>query len=572
MGYATTQVALADVLITEELSRRVPHLPDLRAESDAFLVLARQMASQPGDLLPALMQAAVSLCRAGTAGVSLLEPTSDGKEHFRWVALAGVYEGHEGDTTPRDFSPCGACLDRNSPQLYSWPARRFTYLNEIAPPIVEALVIPFGIERPVLGAIWIASHDESRTFDSEDVRLMTGLADFTAAALKLSRWAETNAKLCRSLQEADRRKDVFLATLAHELRSPLAPIRNAVQVLRLKSPPAPELGWATGVIDRQVQQMTHLIDDLLDISRIALNKLVLHKERVILETVVQAAVETSRPLIDQHGHELIVSLPPESIVLDGDLARLAQVFSNLLNNAAKYSERGGRIWLTVEREGSDAVVTVHDTGIGIAADMLPHIFEMYTQVEAQFERSEGGLGIGLSLVKQLVTQHGGSVEARSDGHDQGSEFIIRLPIDLTAQLRPDKGRDDFEKQSASGLRILVVDDNRDSANSLSMLLRLTGNETQTAYDGAEALSLAGEFRPDVVLLDIGLPKLNGYEVARRIREQSWGKRVILIALTGWGQEEDRQRSREAGFDDHMVKPVELSPLMNLLAELRHALV
>ncbi|MEJ7592860.1 MAG: ATP-binding protein [Planctomycetaceae bacterium] len=572
MGHATTQIALADILITEELFRRVPHLPDLRAESDAYLVLARQMASQPGDLLRALMQAAVRLCRAGTAGVSLLEATLDGEEHFRWVALAGVYEGHEGGTTPRDFSPCGACLDQNSPQLYSYPARRFTYFNEVAPPIVEALVIPFGVERPILGAIWIASHDESRKFDSEDLRVMKGLADFTAAALKLSSGAETNARLCRSLQEADRRKDVFLATLAHELRSPLAPVRNAVQVLRLKSPPVPELEWASGVIDRQVQQMTHLIDDLLDISRISLNKLVLHKERVFLETVVQGAVETSRPLIDQHDHELIVSLPPESIVLDADLGRLAQVFSNLLNNAAKYSERGGRIGLTVQREGSDAVVTVQDTGIGIAADVLPHIFEMYTQVEAQLERSEGGLGIGLALVKQLVTLHGGSIEGRSDGHDQGSEFIVRLPIDLTAQLRPDKGRDDFEKQSASGLRILVVDDNRDTANSLSMLLRLTGNEPQTAYDGAEALSVAGEFRPDVVLLDIGLPKLNGYEVARRIREQPWGKRVILIALTGWGQEEDRQRSREAGFDDHMVKPVELSPLMNLLAELRHALV
>jgi signal transduction histidine kinase len=549
------QASLEEIITTESLARRAPRQPDLRAENDAFHALARQMANRPEGLLQALMQTAVRLCRAGSAGVSLLEPTADGNEVFRWVALAGVYQGHIGGTTPRDFSPCGTCLDRNAPQLYSRPARRFTYLNRVAPPVVEALVIPFGTDRPVLGTIWLVSHDESRRFDGEDVRVMTGLADFTAAALRVSVVAQENARQCRALQDADRRKDVFLATLAHELRNPLAPIRNAVQILRVKGPPVPELEWARGVIDRQMQLMTTLIDDLLDISRIALGKLELRKERVALATVVRGAVETSRPLIDRLGHELVIALPPDPIPLEADLTRLAQVFVNLLNNAAKYSERGGRIRLTAERQGSDAVVSITDTGIGIPADKLPHVFEMYTQVDRALDRSEGGLGIGLALVKQLVAMHGGSIEAHSDGPGRGSEFVVRLPIDLSAQLKRQRGPEPEPAATPSGLRILVVDDNRDAADSLSVLLRFMGNEPRTAYDGIEAVAAAGEFQPDVVLLDIGLPRLNGYGAAQRIREQPWGKHMVLIALTGWGQEDDRKRSKEAGFDDHMVKPV-----------------
>lgn len=557
-----------DILITEALSQRAPRVPDLQGEIDAFHALAHQMAHQPDAMLQALMRTALRLCRAGSAGVSLLEPSPDGNEVFRWVSLAGAYEGHQGGTTPRGFSPCGTCLDRQSPQLYYHLARHFTYFKSVHPHIVEALIIPFGVERPILGTIWIVSHDDDRHFDAEDVRVMTGLANFTAAALRLSNTAQTNAKLCRSLQDADRRKDMFLATLAHELRNPLAPIRNAVQVLRLKAPSTPELEWASSLIDRQTQQMTHLIDDLLDISRIALNKLELRRERVSLATVIQGAVETSRPLINQRGHQLIVTLPPESMPLDAEPNRLAQVFLNLLNNAAKYTERGGRIWLTAERQGSDAVVSVKDTGIGISADMLPHIFEMYKQVQETLDRSEGGLGIGLALVKQLVEIHGGSIEARSDGLGQGSEFIVRLPIDLSAQLTRHEETDGIRAVSTSGLRILVVDDDRDSADSLCMMLRLMGNEPRTAYDGLEAVRTADEFRPDVVLLDIGLPKLNGYEAARRIREQQWGKNMVLIAVTGWGQDEDRQRSADAGFDSHMLKPVEISSLMNLLAEVQ----
>ncbi|HEX3656053.1 MAG TPA: ATP-binding protein [Pirellulales bacterium] len=565
---AVPATCLDDILITEELSRRIPRQPDYRAENEAFQALARQMWNEPEALLKALTHTALRLCRAGTAGVSLLEQTSSGEELFRWVALAGACAAYEGGSSPRDLSPSGICLQRKAPQLYSYPARLLTYLSHIQPPVVEGLVIPFGIEKPILGAIWINSHDEQRKFDSEDVRVMTGLAELAAAALHLSTAAEHNARLCLALQDADRRKDEFLATLAHELRNPIAPVRNAVQVLWLKGPAVPELDWARGVIDRQMQQMTRLIDDLLDISRISRNQLEIRKERVKLETVIQGAVEMSRPLIEQHGHELTIALPSEPLVLEADLTRLAQVFSNLLNNAAKYTEPGGRIRLAATRQGSDAVVTVTDTGAGIAAEMLPRIFQMYTQVDRTLERSEGGLGIGLALVKRLTEMHGGSVEASSDGPGQGSEFVVRLPLHLATSMPHGGGAVAKMPVPTSSFRILVVDDNRDAADALGMMLRLLGNQPRMAYDGLEAVKVAGEFQPDVVLLDIGLPKLNGYEAAERIRAQPWGKRIVLIALTGWSQDDDKRRSREAGFDHHMVKPAEPAALMQLLAGLQ----
>ncbi len=328
-------------------------------------------------------------------------------------------------------------------------------------------------------------------------------------------------RLLNELTEADRRKDEFLATLAHELRNPLAPIRNAVQVLRLKGPDEPDLRWGRDVIDRQVEHLTRLIDDLLDISRITRNKLELRKQRIELAEVITGAVESSRPAIEQCGHELTVTLPPQPVYLNGDLVRLAQVFLNLLNNAAKYTERGGRIWLTAERQGSEVVVRVKDTGMGIPAEKLPRLFEMFFQVDRTLERSQGGLGIGLSLVRRLVELHGGRVEARSDGVGKGSEFIVRLPV-LVDEADGDAGAAGpmaTARRRPPARRILVVDDNRDSADSLAMLLRLTGNEVHTAYDGVDGVEAAERLRPDVVLLDIGMPKLNGYDACRRIREQ-----------------------------------------------------
>jgi CheY-like chemotaxis protein/nitrogen-specific signal transduction histidine kinase len=381
---------------------------------------------------------------------------------------------------------------------------------------------------------------------------------------------EAQSRLLAALSDADRRKDEFLATLAHELRNPLAPMRNALQIIRL-STYREDREQALALTERQLEQMVRLVDDLMDVSRITRGKVELRKERVELARVVQQAVETSRPLIEAMGHNLTLDITPMPIFVNGDLTRLAQVFANLLNNSAKYTERGGRITLRVERQGSDAVVSVRDTGVGIPAHMLPKVFEIFTQGERSLERAQGGLGVGLSLVKGLVEMHGGGVEARSGGIGKGSEFVVRLPV---VHSKGGQQRDDEADQTPAApmvrRRILVADDNRDSADSLALLLKIMGNETQTAHDGLEVLEVAASFRPEVILLDIGMPKLNGYETARRIREQPWAKNVLLVAQTGWGQDDDKRLSKESGFDVHMVKPVEPAALQKLLAGLRES--
>jgi two-component system CheB/CheR fusion protein len=372
------------------------------------------------------------------------------------------------------------------------------------------------------------------------------------------------------LREADRRKNEFLATLAHELRNPLAPVRNALQVLRLAGDSGATAEQAREMMERQVRQMVRLVDDLLDVSRITRGKVELRKERVDLARAVAAAVETSGPLIESRGHQLSVELPPEPVWLEADPTRLAQVLANLLNNAAKYTEKGGHIWLTAAREPGAVVVRVRDDGIGIPAGMLPRIFEMFLQVDGRSQSSQGGLGIGLTLVKSLVEMHGGAVEARSEGPGRGSEFAVRLPVPAEpARQAPQPGTTE-EVPCPSRFGILVVDDNRDSAESMALILRFLGHDVRTAHDGQAAVEAAAEYRPDVVLLDIGLPKMNGYDAARRIREQPGGARPVLVAMTGWGQEEDRLRAKEAGFDHHLVKPVEPRALQDLLAGLAAA--
>lgn len=374
--------------------------------------------------------------------------------------------------------------------------------------------------------------------------------------------------LLSELKEGDRRKDEFLATLAHELRNPLAPVRNAVQVLRLKGPDEPELRWGRDVIDRQIEHLTRLIDDLMDISRITRNKLELRRQRIALADVIQGAIESSRPIVEQSNHLLIVSLPAPPIYLNGDLVRLAQVFLNLLINAAKYTDRGGRIWLSVEVAGDEAVVSVKDSGMGIAPEKLPRLFDMFFQVDLTLERSRGGLGIGLSLVRRLVELHGGRVEARSQGIGKGSEFIVRLPVlaePATAAAPEDTGETAADTSPA---RLLVADDNRDAADSLTMVLRLHGHVVHTVYDGVDAVNSAERLHPDAVLLDIGMPRLNGYDACRQIRSRAWGRDLMVIAMTGWGQDEDRQRTIAAGFDAHFVKPIDARELMRLIAAKR----
>jgi PAS domain S-box-containing protein len=393
-----------------------------------------------------------------------------------------------------------------------------------------------------------------------DLRLLDLYARHAADFIERSRFEQ-------ALKEADRRKDEFLATLAHELRNPLAPIRNALEIMRLSSD-AEAHAEARQMMERQLGQMVRLIDDLLDVSRITLGQVRLHKERVELAGVVRDAVHACRPVMESFGHELCVTLPQEPSYLVADPTRLTQVFSNLLNNAAKYSDRGARIELTAQRDSNEIIVSVRDTGIGIPPEMLNKVFDLFTQVHRGQKRSQGGLGIGLTLVKRLVEMHGGEIEARSDGPGRGSEFMIRLPLLIGAGASESlPGEESQTWADPVKARILVVDDLKDSAESLARLLRIEGNEVRMAHNGLEAVAVAAAFRPDLVLLDIGMPEIDGYDACRRIRSLPIGGEVILVAVTGWGQAEDRRRSKEAGFDYHMVKPVEPAAIQKLLQNL-----
>jgi signal transduction histidine kinase len=365
-------------------------------------------------------------------------------------------------------------------------------------------------------------------------------------------------------ETADRRKNQFLATLAHELRNPLAPIRNSLSLLRITATGASAVS-AYEIMDRQVNHMVRLIDDLMDVARITHGKIDLRKGTVDVADVIAAAVETSRPLIDAAKHELVVSLPAEPLALDADPLRLAQVFSNLLNNAAKYTDPGGRVTVAVRREGDSAVVTVADTGVGIPADSLASVFDMFAQANARDRRSRSGLGIGLALARSLVQMHGGSISASSEGEGKGSMFVVRLP--LSGAALPGSVRSESPAPQVGAQRILIVDDNRDAANTLGALLQLIGADVRVAYDGETALEAVPQFHPNVVLLDLGMPGMDGYEVARRIRAEPAARDTSLVALTGWGEASDRERSREAGFLHHLVKPVDLNAMQAVLATL-----
>jgi signal transduction histidine kinase/ActR/RegA family two-component response regulator len=369
-----------------------------------------------------------------------------------------------------------------------------------------------------------------------------------------------------ALRYADRRKDEFLAILAHELRNPLAPIRNSLHILQLSSSQDPTAGRLVNMMERQVSHMVRLVDDLMEVSRISRGKIELRRGPIDLTELVRSAVETNRPLIENSGHKLSVEIPSGPLMLDGDLVRLTQVLTNLLNNAAKYSDPGGQITITVRTEGDHVLLSVRDTGKGIPREMLPHVFEPFVQVDAG--RAEGGLGIGLTLVRSLVEMHGGGVEAHSEGVGRGSEFIVRLPLAGSVAPIQIPAKGSHALGILAGQRVLVVDDNRDAADSLGMLLGLFDADVHVVYGGAEALEAYASLLPSILLVDIGMPGMDGHEVARRIRQQSNSRDVTLIALTGWGQPEDVRRSRLAGFDGHLIKPADFDVLENLLTTLQ----
>jgi PAS domain S-box-containing protein len=418
----------------------------------------------------------------------------------------------------------------------------------------------------LLAVLLVASADPHE-WSEREITLINIVAERCLLAVEKLRLDKILRESDAALRDADRRKDEFLATLAHELRNPLSLIRNVSALQNTPASPKDDPRWGQDIIERQVNYLTHLTDDLFDVSRITRDKLELQKERLNLIEVIHAAVEASRPIIEQRNHELTLTLSEQCIYVDADRVRLTQVVANLLNNAAKYSPNGGHIWLNVEQAGDSVVVRVRDTGIGIAAENLPRLFDLFYQVDRSFNRAEGGLGLGLTLVQRLVEMHGGKVEVRSDGLNRGSEFTVHLTVvpelSLLGHDAP-PNEDGPKADSRGGRRILVADDFPQSAEILARLLRQDGNVVQIARDGVEAIEAAAQFRPDVVVLDISMPKLGGYEAARIIREQPWGKRMFLVALSGWGHHLDQQRSKESGFDAHLTKPAKYEKLMEVL--------
>lgn len=413
---------------------------------------------------------------------------------------------------------------------------------------------------------WMRRRDGSRFWASGVTTALRDSQGVHIGYTKVMRDLTPSKQAEEALKQADRRKDEFLATLAHELRNPLAPLQNSLNILQLTAGEDATARHLCETMERQVTHLVRLVDDLLEVSRITRGKIELRKGMVELASIVRNAVETSQPLIDAAGLQLSVALPEEPLVLHGDPVRLAQILSNLLNNASKYTNPGGKIWLHARREGDQALISVRDTGIGISPEALARIFDMFMQVDQGTHRSQGGLGIGLTLVRSLVEMHGGAVTAHSEGSGRGSEFIVSLPL-AAGEPRSESAPLEGGASLLRSRRILVVDDNIDSANSLGMLLRVLGGDVRVAHDGRTALQTIKDYSPNVVLLDLGMPGMDGLEVARRVRKRPEFQDVTLVALTGWGQEDDRRRSREAGFDHHLVKPADLAALQSLLVGL-----
>ena len=432
------------------------------------------------------------------------------------------------------------------------------------PKIDSLVILPLVAHGHTIGALSLGLRSNGRMFDSDQLTIASDVAGRAAIALD-------NALLYKEMREQDRRKNEFLAMLSHELRNPLAPITNAVHVLNTSAGDAQKMTWAKAVLERQVNQLRRLVDDLLDVSRITHGKIDLRLEPVDVAEVIAVAVETAQPLVDAQEHGLVVRPPPHPMRVNGDFARIAQILANLLNNAAKYTDKGGQISLEAAQEGDSVAFHIRDSGIGIPEEAKASIFEMFKQLGAASERPQGGLGVGLTLVKKLVHMHGGTIEARSEGHRKGSEFIVRLPL-LHAATESAGGEGPVADEKREALlpkrrRILVADDNVDLATSMGLLLEMMGNDVRVTHDGMAAVSADSEFHPDVIFLDIGMAKMNGFDACRSIRGKPRDKQPIIIALTGWGQADDKRRSREAGFDHHLVKPIEPQALERFLAEI-----
>ena len=518
------------------------------------------------------------------ADVVLLELWEDGHRRHAEIAWADGAASEGIVTAPLDHvvpdwvaRGMTGCMQSGRPDLLGSPVELAVSPVDVTPAeggdaaasvsprllaLRDVFCVPLAARGRLLGVMALGLCAGSRKFEPDMLATANDLASRAAISLD-------NALLYRKIQEEDRRKNEFLAMLAHELRNPLAPISNAVHLLNTQEHDPGRLKWARDIIGRQLKQLVRLVDDLLDVSRITRGKIELKLETLDASALVAAAVETSRPNVDRLEHALTTLVPAQPLRMRGDFARVSQVLANLVNNAAKYTPRGGRIAVIAEREGDELVFRVRDSGVGIPAEYLHTIFEPFTQVDRTLDRSQGGLGIGLTLVRSLVEMQGGSVQAFSGGRDLGSEFVVRFPA-LPAETPAGTVADGqpFADASPAGLRVLVVDDNRDVADTTATILRLSGCDTHVAYDGPTGLDAVDRLQPDAVLLDIGLPGLDGYQVVERLRGKPSYRRTLIVAVSGYGQDEDRARSKAAGFDYHVVKPIDPGVITGLLASLR----
>ncbi|VTT98761.1 multi-sensor hybrid histidine kinase : Chemotaxis protein methyltransferase CheR OS=Chondromyces apiculatus DSM 436 GN=CAP_7340 PE=4 SV=1: PAS_4: GAF_2: HisKA: HATPase_c: Response_reg [Gemmataceae bacterium] len=542
--------------IVEDATERVAREADLqnRSRQQAALALSARSALAGHDIAAVCRDAVGHIAETvGADFAEALELQTDGT----WAALAGTGWG------PDAPEPGARGILDHDAEVVALGSGARADAELAARGVTSGLVVRIpGRGAKPFGLLAVYSR-AARRFTPDEVQFARALADIvgTAAERKLLE-GELRVR-AEALAEADRRKDEFLAMLAHELRNPLAPVRNAVQVLRATRADDPAVVRHADLLTRQIGHMAHLVDDLLDVSRITRGKVDLRKVRVDLADLVAAAVETARPLIEARRHQLRVSLPAEPVLVEADPTRITQSLGNILTNAAKYTEDGGHIWVAAGRDGAEATVSVRDTGIGLSPEMLTRVFDLFTQESRTIDRSQGGLGIGLTLARRLVEMHGGTVRAASEGPGRGSEFTVRLPALPPGADRADRGARP-EPAPTANRRLLIVDDNIDSAESMAELLALFGHNVRTAHDGRAALTAARDLRPEVILLDIGLPGLDGYEVARRIRQNPELHSTTLIAMTGYGQDEDRRKTREAGFDHHLVKPVDVDELCRIL--------
>jgi signal transduction histidine kinase len=544
----------------------------LRGLADAAVLINN--ASGTEAILNAITERARLIIGAHQA-VTSMAMDCKGSQSINAVSLSGKYAGWRGHAEWMEGRGMFAEVCRTNRPLRLRQAELETHPawqgqggeRERYPPLRGWLAAPLvGRDGRNIGVIQLSDRMEGE-FTALDEDILVQLAQMASAAVENARLLEVVQREKQRAEEASRAKDEFLAMLGHELRNPLSPILTALELARMRENSG--LAKERTIIERQVQHLVRLVDDLLDVSRITRGKIELKRRPVRLADVVAHAIEMTSPLLEERRHRLRVTVPRRGLIVDGDEHRLAQVVSNLLTNAAKYTDPGGRIEITGGREGEEAVLRVRDSGIGINPELVPHVFDLFVQSKRAIDRAQGGLGLGLTIVRSLVELHGGAVSAASEGTSRGSTFTVRLPLSAVADARAEAAaeRPGAEGEGPRTKRILVVDDNRDAAELMAEALAASGHETRVAFDGPEALEVAAAFAPEVALLDIGLPVMDGYELARRLREHSGGDRLRLVAVTGYGQSKDRERSRAAGFDEHLVKPVDLDHLEKVIDRL-----